>query len=199
MQTNDIVVKNQIKTIQPERELFERPKIKAVIRKVDYSLWKVFARYHYLTQEMNRSAVCYCIFVDGQPVSFIGITHFPHAQVKNIKRVTRGVTLPDWQGLGVAFKLAYPVISAYISLGFRIRAYPAHPSFIRSFQHHPDVWKMVKSPGVKKTWNGSKPTAKIKWNTGTMLSRQCAVFEYIGPKMEDKITANKLINSKKGQ
>jgi hypothetical protein len=195
MQTNDIVVENEIKIIQKERTSFSRPKLIGIIRRVDYSFWKIFSKYHYLTEDMNKSAQCFCLFIDERPVSFMGVTHFPHPKVKNIKRITRGVTLPDWQGMGVAFKMGYPVISAYAALGFKIRTYPAHPSFIRSFQHQPDVWKMVKKPGLMR--KESSKTSSVKWNTGTMMSRQCAVFEYIGPKMEDIETAGKLINSEK--
>lgn len=196
MQAVDII-KNEIKIIQTERTIHDRPELIGIIRKVDYSFWNIFSKYHYLTEEMNHSAHCFCLFIDNRPVSFMGVTHFPHPKVKNIKRITRGVTLPDWQGLGVAFKMGYPVISAYAALGFRVRTYPAHPSFIRSFRHQPEVWKMMKEPGVKKTWNGSKPTAKVGWNQGVQLSRQCAVFEYVGQKMQDVDLASRLIHGKK--
>jgi len=169
-----------------ERRLLQgRPKIEVIISAVPYSAWKLFAPYHYMSAELNRSARCYGLFVGNQIVAFTGILSFPHKMVKDIRRCSRLVTIPDWQGLGLAFILIDNLSAAYKSLGYRMRCYPAHPSFIRSYDRS-DKWRIEKKPG-----NFSGKSTKTK-----MGGRPCAIFEYIGPSL-DKTNAEKLIAGQK--
>src|ERR1035438_4564224 len=88
------------------RSLQRRPALEAEIRRVPYDYWRLFAPFHYLTAELNPAARCFCLFVEGQPAAFAGVLHRPHAKAKNIKGLSRLVTLPDWQGIGLAIMLA---------------------------------------------------------------------------------------------
>lgn len=158
---------------------YKRPPIHAQIRKVPYDTWKIFAPYHYLTAEMNRACQCFAMFIDEKPVAFISVLHYPNPNVKNIKRISRAVTLPDWQGLGLIFVLNGTICSAYSALGYRIRTYPAHPALIRATLKNPER-KLIHMPKmVQKT----KPGVVAKHNPDH-VNRPCAVFEYIGPKMD---------------
>lgn len=175
---------------QRPRGLLRRPKIKVEIRKVEYGLWKLFAPFHYLTAELNKAARCFALFIDDQPVSFTSILHYPNPRVKNIKRFTRSVTLPDWQGMGLSPFLTMKVASAYKALGFRVRNYPAHPAYIRALLKDPNR-KLVKKPNIyQKTQKGI--TSKVNPNK---VCRPCAVFEFVGNAM-DKEKARKLIDGR---
>lgn len=173
------------------RGLQRRPSIAIEIARVDYKAWQMFAPFHYLTRELNKAAACFVLFANGEPASFMGVLHLPHAQVKNIKRRSRSVTLPDWQGLGLAMVLSDTVASAYKALGFRFRAYPAHPSYIRSHDRS-KAWAMTKRPGAFSSPQGSRRDSRHskQWNAE---SRGGAVFEYIGPAMDDKVAAAGLV------
>lgn len=201
----------------------------------------MFSRYHYLTASLNRNAACYCAFVEGEPVCFAGLMHRPHPKNPNIIGVSRNVTLPDWQGIGLAFVLCDALGAAVSGVGKVLHHYPAHPSFIRSLDKS-DKWEMIQKPGqlatsgtggnmLSKTGeerkevhrvrekggvaHGMGPNAQLKMGVRKLTGnhdpasltragkpsnfarrggRPCAVFRYVGPKMEDKNEAYKLLN-----
>lgn len=160
------------------RSLQRRPPIDVEIRRVTYEYWKLFSPFHYLTAELNHSAVCFVLFANGQPAAFAGVLHRPHAKAKNIKGLSRLVTLPDWQGLGLALILAEKLGAAYHATGSRFRTYPAHPALIRAFGKWPS-WGLTKRGGDFSARKGLTSTA-----VGTFGGRPCATFEYIGEPME---------------
>lgn len=117
------------------RCLQRRPDIVCSIARVPYAYWRLFAPLHYLTANLTKAARCYVLFAgaDQQPAAFCGILHRPHPTAKRpVKGVSRLVTLPDWQGLGLAFVLVDRIAAMYYSLGFDVHTYPAHPALIRS-------------------------------------------------------------------
>jgi hypothetical protein len=105
--------------------------------------------------------------------------------VKNIKRCSRLVTLPDWQGLGLAMILVEKMGAAYKAASHRLRTYPAHPSLIRSFGKS-EKWALVKKPGVYSPRKGDSSSVD------GFGGRPCAVFEYKGEAM-DTTTAKRLL------
>lgn len=167
------------------RSLRPRPALEVEIRRVGYEYWKIFAPFHYLTAELNRSAQCFVLFVGGQPTSFAGMLHFPHPSVRDIKRCSRLVTLPDWQGLGLAMILVEKLGAAYKALGKRMRTYPAHPSLIRSFNKS-DNWGLMKRPGEY------SPRAGDSSEVAGFGGRPCAVFQYKGEAMDAGIAGRLL-------
>lgn len=171
------------------RSVQRRPEINVEICRVDYSAWKLFAPFHYLTAELNRGANCFVLFADGSPASFAGILHRPHPKVRDIKGIARNVTLPDYQGLGLAFTLINALGAEYKALGYRLCNYPAHPVYVRSHDRSP-LWLLKKKPG-----NFSPPNSATSGLDGRLGGRPCAVFEYIGPAAPDRDAARALIES----
>lgn len=178
------------------RSLRRRPELDITISPVPYATWHTFAPFHYLTRELHRAAQCYALFVGDRIASFMAVLHRPHAKVRDIKGISRIVTLPDWQGLGLAFVLADTLGAAYKALGYRLHFYPAHPPFIRNVDKSPK-WAMKKRPGVYGSWgrthNDSADHTRIRdsWGNG---GRPCAVFEYVGAAM-DRLDAARLIGA----
>jgi len=173
------------------RSLQQRPTISVEVARVSYEAWRLFAPFHYLTAKLHKAARCYGLWANGELASFAGVLHRPHPRAKNIKGISRAVTLPDWQGLGLIFVLMNTIAAAYKTMSFRMRMYPAHPGFIRSFR--PVEWRCVKKPGtytLRKTGN-SAPGGTME---GSAQQRPCATFEYIGPAM-DRRNAERLITS----
>jgi ABC-type iron transport system FetAB ATPase subunit len=174
------------------RSLQRRPEIEVVISLVHRSAWAMFHPFHYLTATLHRNARCFVLFADGAPAAFGGTLYRPHPKSEGLMALSRLVTLPDWQGLGLAFVLADSLGAAYSALGYRFRTYPAHPSLIRSFDKSPR-WQLVRRPAdfrppgqraVFKT-----PTQAIAKSQSQM--RPCATFQYCGPAM-DRETACRL-------
>ncbi len=157
------------------RCLRRRPELQCEIKREPWSSWLEFAPFHYLTADLHRAAQCYVLRVNDRPAAFAGLIYRPHAKVRNIWGVSRLVTLPDFQGLGLAFALSDRIGAAYAAAGKRIRTYPAHPALIRGFDKSRH-WKLEKRPGYAAKASTSDG---IGWRAG---SRPCAVFEYCGPK-----------------
>lgn len=181
------------------RSVQPRPQLNVEISRVHPSSWQLFAPYHYMSAKLHKAARCFVLFVDGQPASFAGILHRPHFKATNIKGISRQVTLPDWQGLGLAFVLMDALGAAYKAIGCRLHHYPAHPGFIRSLDRSPR-WKMTRRPASfiptgKTTTLGmsDKERQRIRWEGhaagartkkhGTQGMRPCATFCYVGEAM----------------
>lgn len=187
------------------RSVQPRPPVEVEIAPVGYGAWQLFAPFHYLTANLNRTARCFCAFVNGEPVAFAGVLRRPHPKVRDIMGVSRLVTLPDWQGLGLAFVLVDGLGGAYKAVGERLHTYPAHPALIHGFDRSPS-WALKQKPGyggsgatttsknpnmahdrvLKRPRQGGNshgivhgPNAELvqSWRHG---SRPCAVFEYVG-------------------
>lgn len=172
-----------------------RPAIDIEITPATYEAWHLFAPFHYLTASLNRSARCYVLWasIDGaemQPAAFAGLLHRP-TRVRTahpVWGVSRLVTLPDWQGLGLAFVLADSLGSAYRAVGCKLHTYPAHMALIRGFDRSPS-WEMIAKPQIKSTQGGPRSAMVHKWRSG---GRPNAVFRYIGKQMEDERQAHAL-------
>ena len=171
------------------RLLRRRPELQIEIARVPYAAWRIFAPFHYLTADLHRAARCFALFVNGRIASFAGVMHRPHPKVDDIQGVSRLVTLPDWQGLGLAMVLVDKNGAAFKAVGKRLHTYPAHTSLIRSFDHS-KFWRIERRPGNYSSMGAGKWIGK-KGNFG---GRPNAVFSYQGETM-DKLTANNLIYS----
>lgn len=169
------------------RRLQQRPKIKIEIKSVDHSMWKIFAPYHYINNSLIKSAKCYVAFINENPVSFVGIVSQPNTN-KDLWRISRWVTLPDWQGIGLAFVLADTIGSVYKSIGKELTTTPAHPALIRSCDKNPN-WKLLAAPGFKYS-STTNTHPKYSRSEG---SRPSASFKYCGPKYLDQQLAKNIL------
>ena len=178
---------------RPRGALQRRPEIKVEIKRVKYDQWRIFAPYHYLTAELHKAAACYGAFVDGRIVSFCGLLKRPNFNKKgqDIIGVSRAVTLPDWQGLGLIYILIDTVASAYKALGWRVRTYPAHPNLIRA-SYHSKNRKLIKKPGLVSKVNKQNINKRSHSSMRT-VSRPGAVFEYCGEAMKNRKIAKALV------
>lgn len=160
------------------RVLLQRPRFNCEIAAVDRkAAWPLFAPYHYLTAELHTAARCYVLFVDDQPAAFAGLLYRPHPKARGIWGVSRLVTLPDWQGMGLAMALVDALGAAHAAAGLRLHTYPAHPALVRVFDRS-TAWAMHKRAGVIQNRAMSGP---LLMGGG----RPNAVFEYVGPAASD--------------
>lgn len=163
------------------RRLQRRPELECVVGRVHRSAWDLFAPFHYMSADLSTAARCYGLWAGGRLASFAGVLHRPHPKCDDIKGVARLVTLPDWQGLGLAMILVGKLGAAHKGVGMRLRTYPAHPALIHSFDRAKD-WKLTQRPmAATSSRSGGKSTLGSDWNQAG--GRYNAVFEYCGPSM----------------
>lgn len=153
------------------RSLQRRPTIETTIARVEYSTWRTFAPYHYMSADLNKAAQCFGLFVNKQLAAFAGVLYRPHPKAQNIYGISRLVTLPDYQGLGLAFVLTDTLGAAFRACKKRLHMYPAHPSLIRSYDRS-IAWKLEMRPGL----HNISPTVKMGFG-----GRPNAMFSYCGP------------------
>ena len=168
----------------------QRPEIEIEVARLPYEAWKVFAPFHYMSKDLHRAAACFGLWANGTLAAFAAVLHRPHP-TSNIKGVSRCVTLPDWQGLGLAFHLLEALGSAYSSLGSHLHIYPAHPSFARAVRK--ESWSLQSKIGIFSNAQGTR-RGKSSETGLEKPSRSCATFRFIGNRM-GKEQAQKLIGS----
>jgi ABC-type lipoprotein export system ATPase subunit len=163
------------------RCLQRRPELQCTVGRVHRSAWSLFAPFHYMTAELSDAARCYGLWVGDRIASFAGVLHRPHPKCDDIKGISRLVTLPDWQGLGLAMILCAKLGAAHKGVGMRLRMYPAHPALIHSFDRAKE-WKLKQKPmRATSSRSGGRSTLNEAWNQAA--GRYNAVFEYCGPAM----------------
>ena len=158
------------------RSVQRRPAIDITIARVSRVAWSMFAPFHYMTARLHRNATCFGLWAGDVLAAFCATLHFQHPSTRDIRRISRVVTLPDWQGLGLAMILVERLGAAYKAIGKRLRNYPAHPSFIRSHQRS-QVWLQHKQAG------DSNAPSRTSQRSRRGELRLGASFEYVGPAM----------------
>jgi GNAT superfamily N-acetyltransferase len=112
-----------------------RPDIKfEIFQTADKSIWKMFAKHHYLSHTHNNAANVFIATVNDEIAGFISILPFPHPKLKNYKKVHRLVILPDYQGAGIGLKLLNELGKIYKQQGARYSIVTSAPSLINALK-----------------------------------------------------------------
>lgn len=89
-----------------------RPEIKIGIYK-EKGKWKFFQKYHYLNHDIAKASHQYVGYIDSKPVCFCAVLHQPNNHKSNLKRISRLVVLPDYQGIGIGVKFLNSICEYY--------------------------------------------------------------------------------------
>lgn len=147
-----------------EEQKKNRPEIKFNIYKAkDKSIWKMFAKHHYLSHSHNNAAQVYLATVNDEIAGFLSVLHFPHPKVKNIKKVHRLVILPDYQGAGFGIKFLEEIGNIYKEEKYRYNIVTSSPSLIYALKKS-NKWITTRfgrtSSQSKETTVGNMQTSK---------------------------------------
>jgi GNAT superfamily N-acetyltransferase len=171
------------------RELQGRPAIDLEIARVHHSSWKLFAQHHYLTAELNKSAICFVGFVNGRAAGFHSYLNF-FGKLSHGKAVRghRSVVLPDFQGAKIGNAMITTLASMWAALDRRVFRNTGHPAEVAAAMHDP-AWQLIRAPSRTSRRGGE---AHPSMATTRAYNRLTASFEYIGPKM-DRAIASRLL------
>lgn len=116
-----------------------RPEIKFEIFKTsDKSIWKMFAKHHYLSHSHNNAANVFLALINDEIAGFLSVLPQP-SKVKGLKRVHRLVILPDYQGAGFGIKFLNEIGKIYKNEKWRFIINTTSPSLIYSLKNN-NLW-----------------------------------------------------------
>ena len=166
------------------RFLQRHPPLELKIYPVTAALWKSFSRHHYLSAEINTSAVCFGGWIDDELVAFNCYLHLPHYLVKNVKLGHRLVVLPDYQGLGIGGRFDDWLGQRLYGQGFRYHKVISHPALIAYFSNSPR-WRMFRAAGKAYPLHSRSSVKKhpsLVARHAHTRNLQTVAFEYVPPK-----------------
>ncbi len=144
-----------------ERRRLRRPSIELAIVRCRSRAWRLFAKHHYLSGELNLMARCYLALWNGEPVSFCAV--LPVMGRRGHWRVSRIVTLPDYQGIGIGMRVVETIGDLHRGERKRFSITASHPAVIA----HCDRSANWRATGVRKL------------GTGSSAGRATVSFEYV--------------------
>lgn len=116
------------------------------IKQCDKSSWKMFSKYHYLSDKVPGGAnIFYGIFLNEKQIGFQCFSNYVPDMVgkKRIYHSNRTVIHPDYVGFGLGVKLINETSKIVESMGFKVMAkfssIPVYKALIKS-----DFWKLLK-------------------------------------------------------
>ena len=159
------------------RRSLQRPPIKCDIRRAHKSEWSIFKMHHYLSSDLNPIAKSYVAEIDGRAAAFCACLHFLHAKVKNMRRIHRIVTLPDFQGFGIGPALLNFVCELNHAEKYRTGITTSHPGLIHSL-HRSKQWRCCKPFAISSPL-GVNAKMRNRDNSFNSFGRCNASFEWI--------------------
>lgn len=157
-----------------------RPQVNCEIIWAKYDAWHTFARHHYLTHDLNKSAQVYVGLIEQQPAVLIAVLPLVHATVKNARRISRIVVLPDFQGIGLGVKFLNAIAAGLKSQGLSTYITTSHPALIRTL-NKANNWEMIRQPS-RVAQKGKSSSIK---GGETSRSRITTGFRYAGKEDSD--------------
>lgn len=137
------------------------------------NLWPLFAPHHYLDGRLNPAARCYVGLVEGQPAVFAAtLNNFR----KNHLRISRLVTLPTYQGIGLGGRMLDELSAHLTDEGAaRIHISGSHPAVVAHCNRSSN-WEFRQLLKTGRTRSGIYRT-NPDWKTST--GRAVATFRYV--------------------
>lgn len=149
-----------------------RPPIRLEVFGCSHGAWRLFARHHYLTAALNPAARCWLALWEGRAVAFCAV--LPEFGRRNRWRISRLVTLPDYQGVGIGMRMAECVAQSYRDAGGRVSITGGHPAVIDHCRRSP-LWRLV---GLRLA--GRNAGSLIRGKYRGAVGRSVVSFRYAG-------------------
>jgi energy-coupling factor transporter ATP-binding protein EcfA2 len=150
-----------------------RPQIKLQISRVESETWDFFKKYHYLTEDLNKSAQCILFEWNEKPIGICCVLNTPRKGMGEAMAISRIVILPDYQGLGLGSKLSSFIGGVYRHRGNRMFIKTVNPALGIKFNNSND-WRGT-------TFNGKKaPHVNLDAKAKNRFDRISYCHEYIG-------------------
>lgn len=169
-----------------------QPNFELQIFRCRYETWKLFKQNHYLTEDLNKAAKCFVILFNDKPIAFMAILPFPSGVIQNGYRISRIVVLPDFQGLGIGFKICDWFAQVYKNDNKTIYIKTSNPALWSVFNNSKNWLFCGETKGEEKAemMQSKKQKTQGEYNVSTRISKS---YKFIGIKNNintDLITFN---------
>jgi GNAT superfamily N-acetyltransferase len=169
------------------RRSLRRPSIEITIYPCSVKDWVRFKNHHYLTAAISKSCHSYIVLWQGRPVGFSAIIHGCSRYIHTYWRESRLVVLPEFQGMGIGFRVSEAIAGIYTEEGKRFFSKTAHPALGEKREVSPK-WrptstnKVMRKSYIDKDGNprDSKGYGKTKDALIRDANRVCYSHEFIG-------------------
>jgi GNAT superfamily N-acetyltransferase len=96
-----------------------------------------------LNSELPSASVCYGLYDNNNIIGFCAVLHQPHGKIKNLKRCSRIVILPDYQGIGLGTKFLNEIAKQYHKLNYEFSIVTSAKNMIHALKKS-DKWVMIR-------------------------------------------------------
>lgn len=135
---------------------------------------------------MARSCKCFGLYDQDKIIGIMGVLHQPHGKNKKLKRVSRLVILPDYQGIGLGTKFLNEVAKHYTRIGYDFSIVTSAKNMIAALSAS-NEWIMISY----KATQPSTDKSAIDYNRKTMR-RNCRVGSFRYQQNENEQLRNRL-------
>lgn len=156
---------------QVTRKRPRRPNLKLDVVPCRQDLWQTFSQYHYLSGSLNTASRCFVTLWRNKPIAFCAT--LPLIGRKNRRRISRLVTLPDYQGIGVGSATLQAVAQYHRAEGHRVNITTSHSAMINHLRRNP-TWQTI---DVKPT--GTHASKRFRDSCRDSIGRAVVSFEYV--------------------
>ena len=147
-----------------------RPSVRLEVRRASADLWSLFKRHHYLSGRLSWGVRVYAALWDDEPAALCAV--LPAYRVRGTWRISRLVTRPEYQGLGIGTRLAEAIGGHYAAAGLRLVITASHPALTAHCRRSPR-WRLTQLAKPRRRRVIAQPGAYFGANL-----RPTATFEY---------------------
>lgn len=166
------------------RSVQPRPRIDLDVFRSDRTAWRLFGPHHYLSSSLNPAAAVWIGAWGDQPVVMLAMLSFPHPAYRRGYRISRIVTLPDFQGVGIGNRFCEFIAGIYKADERDVFITTGHPANVRAMNRS-SSWRMTRQPS-RTSATGDKNVGKMK----RASTRLTAGFQYVGPPVDSPLLAD---------
>lgn len=171
-------------SLSTERRL-RRPKINLRLIPCRRQAWEIFSKHHYLSGDLNKSAMTWIVTWDDVLVGFGASIPFPHLKYPKAYRAHRVVVLPDFQGLGIGVKISDMMAETLIRTEKADNFFgkTSHPR-LGGYREKSPLWKpTAHNLSMREDYNADNRDKKFSIKLKEIhANRLCYCHEYVGAK-----------------
>lgn len=125
--------------------------------------------------DLANSCKCYGLYDNENIIGFCAVMHQPCSKNTKIKRCSRLVILPDYQGIGLGYKFLNVIAEHYVEKGYDFEIITSAKNFIYKL-YSSDKWQMRRLSAHK---SSKCKTAKIDRTRTSIRKVKTGSFFYV--------------------